>query len=165
MKGFAQADAVGLSPTRWTFCFWLNMCQGAVLGASRPGTSLSSEVGWAHHDARLLVTGISSNKRKRKFHPLPHRWKHAPGDRRSDLFSSLSLFRMHEKMDLQQSFGARVFKYLKFFVYYGKLKACMEGEYTEPLCNHCQLELSSTHGLSFFIQPALYPFLLWIILE
>ena len=146
-------------------CFWLSMCQGAVLGASRPGTSLSSEVGWAHHDARLLVTGISSKKSKRKSHPLPHHWKHAPGDRSSDLFSRLSLFRMHEKMDLQYSFQARVFKYLKIFLYYGKLKECIEGEYTEPSCNHCQHELSSTHGLSYFIQRAPHPFLLWIILE
>lgn len=149
MKGFTQADAVGLSPTQVDLLLLAEYVPGSCGGSFQARNfSLSSEVGWAHHDARLLVTGISSNKRKRKFHPLPHCWKHALGDRRSDLFSSLSLFGMHEKMDLQQSFGARVFKYLKFLFVMENRKNVLKERILNPQATIANL---SCHQLMVYL--------------
>lgn len=66
-------------PLRQTFCLWLCMCQGPVSGASRQGSSLSNELGCTHPNARLLVTGTSSNKRKVKCLYPPASLTHVPG--------------------------------------------------------------------------------------
>ena len=70
------------------------------------------------------------------------------GDRRSDLFSSLSLFRMHEKMDLQQSFGARVFKYLKFLFIMENRKNVLKERILNPQATIANL---SCHQLMVYL--------------
>lgn len=83
-------------------------CVGArELCQELPDQELLSPMQWAHPDARLLVTGTSSNKREGSSSCPPTLLEACPRRQGVDLISSLALLRMHGKMDTAADSGGQ----------------------------------------------------------
>lgn len=128
MRGSAQVDPAGLSPTRADLL---------LVVVYVPGTCVRS---FQTRIFSLQWSGLHASQRQAPCHWdllqeeegkmfISSRITDAcPRGRRSDLFSFLALFRMHRQMDIALDFGAqKAFGYLKSFSYGGKLNTYTEG--------------------------------------